>query len=129
MNLFVYLIIFLQVRELCQIIACDIHPLQNLGVLTRVAGDDTEKQNEFAREMITKGFKGLEIRLEHLSGTYSYGDSLTMADIFVVPMVGNALRRGVDMSQFPVLNRLFETLSALPEFQRAQPSSQPDCVP
>ncbi|KAG1446286.1 hypothetical protein G6F56_009620 [Rhizopus delemar] len=117
------------VRELCQIIACDIHPLQNLGVLTRVAGDDTEKQNEFAREMITKGFKGLEIRLEHLSGTYSYGDSLTMADIFVVPMVGNALRRGVDMSQFPVLNRLFETLSALPEFQRAQPSSQPDCVP
>ncbi|KAG1155732.1 hypothetical protein G6F37_008277 [Rhizopus arrhizus] len=115
------------VREICQIIACDIHPLQNLGVLQRVAGDDAERQNEFAREMVTKGFKGLEIRLGQLSGTYSFGDRLTMADFFVVPMVANALRRGVDMTQFPILSRLNESLSQLPAFKRAHPSSQPDC--
>ncbi|EIE86836.1 hypothetical protein G6F46_012556 [Rhizopus delemar] len=76
--------------------------------------------------MITKGFKGLEIRLGQLSGTYSFGDRLTMADFFVVPMVGNALRRGVDMTQFPILSRLNESLSELPAFKRAHPSSQPD---
>ncbi|KAG1543772.1 hypothetical protein G6F51_006473 [Rhizopus arrhizus] len=115
------------VREICQIIAGDIHPLQNMRVLQRVAGGDAEKQVEFPREVVTEGFKGLEIRLGQLSGTYSFGDRLTMADFFAVPMVGNALRRGVDMTQFPILSRLNESLSELPAFKRAHPSSQPDC--
>ncbi|KAI9245429.1 maleylacetoacetate isomerase [Sporodiniella umbellata] len=114
------------VREICQIIACDIHPLQNLGVLARVAGDDLEKQTEFAKEMITKGFRGLEVRLQAVSGTFTVGDNLTMADVFLVPMVGNAERRGVDMNEFPRLAQLNQSLSALPEFQKAHPSAQPD---
>jgi maleylacetoacetate isomerase len=98
-----------------------------MRVLQRVAGGDAEKQVEFPREVVTEGFKGLEIRLGQLSGTYSFGDRLTMADLFVVPMVANALRRGVDMTQFPILSRLNESLSQLPAFKRAHPSSQPDC--
>ncbi|RCH95099.1 Glutathione S-transferase zeta-1 [Rhizopus azygosporus] len=117
------------VREICQIIACDIHPLQNLGVLQRVAPDNQEEQNAFAKEMITKAFYGLEARLAKVSSKYSFGDTLTMADVFVVPMVYNAMRRDVDMSQFPILSRLYDTVSALPEFKRASPSAQPDCPP
>ncbi|CEG83070.1 Putative Maleylacetoacetate isomerase [Rhizopus microsporus] len=117
------------VREICQIIACDIHPLQNLGVLQRVAPDNQEEQTAFAREMITKAFYGLEARLAKVASKYSFGDTLTMADVFVVPMVYNAMRRDVDMSQFPILSRLHDTVSALPEFKRASPSAQPDCPP
>ncbi|KAL0578377.1 hypothetical protein ABG067_008732, partial [Albugo candida] len=76
-----------EVREICQIIACDIHPIQNLGVLIRVAGSDQEKRAEWARESITLGFQGLEGRLQQTAGTYSVGDSITMADFFLVSIV------------------------------------------
>ncbi|CAO3687983.1 unnamed protein product [Rhizopus microsporus] len=117
------------VREICQIIACDIHPLQNYRILQRAAPDSHEEQTAFAKETITKAFQGLESRLSKIASKYSFGDTLTMADVFVVPMVINAMRRDVDMSQFPILSRLFDTLTALPEFKRASPFSQPDCPP
>ena len=97
--------------------------------MQRVAPDNQEEQNAFAKEMITKAFHGLEARLAKVASKYSFGDTLTMADVFVVPMVYNAMRRGVDMSQFPILSRLYDTVSALPEFKRASPSAQPDCPP
>ncbi|KAI9487173.1 MAG: maleylacetoacetate isomerase [Benjaminiella poitrasii] len=115
------------VREICQIIACDIHPLQNLGVLRRVGGDDEQKKKEWANTSITLGFKALERRLEKLSDTYCVGNSITMADIFLVPMVSNANRWDVDMSQFPIITRITNTLQNLPEFIAASPQKQPDC--
>ncbi|KAI7901944.1 maleylacetoacetate isomerase [Cokeromyces recurvatus] len=115
------------VREICQIIACDIHPLQNLGVLQRIGGDDQDKKMEWANTTVTLGFKALEARLEKLSGTYCVGDSITMADMFLVPMVGNANRWNVDMTQFPIISRIHKALSTLPEFIAASPQNQPDC--
>ncbi|CAO3651242.1 unnamed protein product [Mucor hiemalis] len=116
-----------EVREICQIIACDIHPIQNLGLLIRVAGSDLKKRAEWARDSIALGFVGLEGRLEATAGTYSVGDSITMADFFVVAMVGNAKRWDVDMTPFPILTRINNTLSTLPEFIAAEPLKQPDC--
>ncbi|KAI7892136.1 maleylacetoacetate isomerase [Mucor mucedo] len=118
-----------EVREICQIVACDIHPIQNLGVLIRVAGKDLEKRAEWARESIELGFKGLEARLELTSGIYCVGNSITMADFFVTAMVGNAKRWSVDMTAFPILTRINNTLSTLPEFIAASPFHQPDCPP
>ncbi|CEP07282.1 hypothetical protein [Parasitella parasitica] len=115
------------VREISQIIACDIHPIQNLGVLKRIAGDDMEKRTAWANESIRLGFKGLENRLEHTSGAYSVGDSITMADIFVCAMVGNAKRWGVEMSSFPIITKINEVCSKLPAFANAIPDKQPDC--
>lgn len=86
-----------------------------------------KKRGEWACDSITIGFKGLEGRLETTAGTYSVGNSITMADFFVVAMVGNAKRWGVDMTQFPILTRIDNTLSTLPEFIAASPSNQPDC--
>lgn len=119
----------MQVREICQIVACDIHPIQNLGVLIRIAGDDLEKRAEWARDSITLGFQGLEGRLAMTSGTYSVGNSITMADFFIVAMIGNAKRWNVDMTAFPILTRINNTLSTLPEFIAATPFRQPDCPP
>ena len=114
------------VREISQIVACDIHPIQNLGVLKRVGGSDMEKRAAWAKESITLGFQGLERRLTNTSGTYSVGDSITMADIFVCAMVGNAKRWGVDMASFPIITRINNNCSQLPEFIAALPENQPD---
>ncbi|KAI8886230.1 maleylacetoacetate isomerase [Backusella circina FSU 941] len=115
------------VTEISQIIACDIHPLQNLGVLIKIAGSDLEKRKEWANRVITDGFKGLEKRLKVTSGSYSCGDSITMADFYLASIVGNANRWEVDMSQFPIISRISNALATLPEFKEASPTNQPDC--
>lgn len=115
-----------QVRAITQTIACDIHPLQNLGVLIHAGGSDQEKRAEWANYWITKGFTGLEVMLEQYAGTYCIGDHITMADMFLVPMVYNAQRFKVDMKAFPLITRISNTLMTLPEFQNSQPANQPD---
>ncbi|KAI8976226.1 glutathione S-transferase zeta 1 [Pilobolus umbonatus] len=115
------------VREISQIVACDIHPLQNMGVLVRVGGDDMNKRTEWARSCIERGFNGLELRLKTTAGKCCVGDSVTMADFFVVSIVGNAERFGVDMTKFPIIARISKTLNELPAFKSAHPFSQPEC--
>ncbi|KAI8336339.1 glutathione S-transferase [Chlamydoabsidia padenii] len=117
-----------QVRAIAQTIACDIHPLQNSGVLVHVGGDSMEKRSEWGNYWTTKGFNGLEKLLEQYAGTYCVGDHITMADMFLVPMVANAQRWNVDMKLYPLITRISNTLMTLPEFQKSQPSNQPDCL-
>lgn len=93
----------------------------------RVAPDNAEKRSEWARTTIELGFDGLETRLEASSGTYCVGNTITMADFFLVSIVGNAKRWEVDMSKYPIITRINNTLSTLPEFQAADPFHQPDC--
>jgi glutathione S-transferase len=49
-----------------------------------------------------------------------------MADMSLVPQVFNARRFGNDLTQYPTLMRIFEACMALPAFDQAQPSKQPD---
>ncbi|CAO3639764.1 unnamed protein product [Cunninghamella echinulata] len=115
-----------QVRSIVQMIACDIHPIQNLAVLKYVGGADMAKREEWANHWVTNGFEGLEKLLEQYAGTYCVGDHITLADMFLVPMVYNATRWNVDMKKFPLITRIHNTLMTLPEFKDSQPSMQPD---
>ncbi|KAF9323995.1 Glutathione S-transferase zeta-1 [Linnemannia elongata] len=65
--------------------------------------------------------------LQKTAGVYAFGDSITMADLALVPQVYNGVRFGVDMSAFPIISRVNATLSDLPEFKAAHPSQQIDC--
>ncbi|ORZ10251.1 maleylacetoacetate isomerase-like protein [Absidia repens] len=116
-----------QVRSIAQVIACDIHPLQNLSVLKHVAGPDMEKRSEWGNYWTSKGFEGLESMLEQTAGTYCLGDNITMADMFLVPMIFNAQRWKVDMKPFPLITRISNTLMTLPEFKLTHPHRQVDC--
>jgi len=111
------------VRQIVQSVVADIQPVQNLRVLKKVGED---KKAEWAKYFIEFGFKAIEKTLNTTSGTYCVGDDITMADICLVPQVYNAGRFNVDMSQFPNIIRINETLSKLAEFQAAHPDSQPD---
>lgn len=116
------------------IIACDIQPVQNLKVLNRYAEREETKEAKdaakasWAKHFITEGFVGLEAELSRVAGTYCVGDSLTLADAYLVPQVFNANRFGVDMSKFPTIQRVNDTLKALPAFIAADAANQPDAV-
>jgi maleylpyruvate isomerase len=120
-----------QVRELCQIVACDIHPLNNLRVLrylTHTVGVTEEVKNAWYRHWVTDGLAALEAHLERDPGTadFCYGETPTLADCFLVPQVFNAQRFEIDLAPYPNIARINANCVSLPAFEHAHPSQQPD---
>lgn len=120
-----------RVRSLAQLIACDIHPLNNLGVLkylkAHFAADESNVQDWY-RHWIAQGFKALETRLEKEAdtGVFCHGDRPTLADLCLVPQVYNAHRYSMSMQEFPRIAAIAEAAAELPAFQQAAPEQQPD---
>ena len=119
------------VRAVSQIIGCDIHPLNNVRVLKHIQaqfGADEAATNAWYRHWIAEGLGGLEAYVEgaRLSGQYCYGDSVTMADVCLVPQIFNAQRFGCPLDGYPTLNAIFERCMALDAFRATQPSTQAD---
>jgi len=122
------------VRALSQIIACEIHPLNNLRVLKYVRktyGLEEEGVNSWYRHWIAEGFAMMESHLagHKLSGMYCLGDQLGMADCCLVPQVFNAQRFDCDLSPYPKVMAIHEACMKLPAVIAAQPSAQPDAMP
>jgi maleylacetoacetate isomerase len=119
-----------RVRALAGIIACDIHPIQNLRVLQyvkRSLGQDQSAVDAFARHWITLGLAAFKARLgEAETGSFCHGDTPGMADACLVPQLGNARRFGTDLAPFPRLLRIEAACGALPAFAAAAPEAQPD---
>jgi maleylacetoacetate isomerase len=107
--------------ELVYTIACDIHPLQNLRVLQSYPETDRPTR---ANQVITEGLATFEALLR--GGKYCVGDTVTLADVVLVPQVYNAIRWGVEMKNFPKINKIVDHLRTLPPFLAAHPDSQPD---
>jgi maleylpyruvate isomerase len=120
-----------RVRSLALAVACDIHPLNNLRVLRRLKsqfGAEQPAVDEWYHHWIRQGFDGIEARLarEAETGTFCHGEAPTLADICLVPQVGNAVRFEVDLSPYPTIRRIAEACNALPAFAAARPDRQPD---
>jgi maleylacetoacetate isomerase len=118
-----------RVRSLALLVACEIHPLNNLRTLTylRKALEFGEEQiNAWYRHWIADGLARLESDLARASGTYCHGEAPTIADCCLVPQIFNAQRFACDVSAYPTAMRIFAECMKLEAFQRAQPSRQPD---
>jgi len=120
-------------RAISQMIACDIHPLNNLRVQQYLTNEfkATDKQREaWTRHWIDEGFRALETVLADslATGTYCEGDSPTMADCCLIPQVYNARRFGIDIARYPTIARIEQACLALPAFDAARPENQPDAV-
>jgi maleylacetoacetate isomerase/maleylpyruvate isomerase len=117
------------VVQFCESVNAGIHPVQNLKVrkeLEKRFGASVEAREEWCRHWIERGFEGLEKMLARSAGRFCFGDSVTAADMFLVPQVFNARRYKVDLSHFPLIVRVDIACAELEAFQRAHPSVQPD---
>ena len=118
-----------RVRALAGVIACDIHPLNNLrilGYLQHELGLDEEARNTWYRRWVNEGFAALETLLgQPGTGQFCHGDRPGLADIHLVPQVFNALRFQVDMAPYPLICRIDAACRALPAFADAAPERQP----
>lgn len=118
-----------QVRAMSLLIACDIHPLNNLQVLKYLKSDMDQEQDavdNWYRHWVGRGFTGLEAMVQKYGGTYCFGDQVSMADVCLVPQMFNARRFDTDLGPFPKLVEIDERLRALEAFEKAAPENQPD---
>jgi len=120
-----------RVRAMCQVIACDIHPLNNLRVLQYLAGSlgqSEDRIGKWYRHWIGEGFSALEVLLARHSadGRYCFGSSASLADACLVPQVYNARRYECSLDDYPTLLGICTHLEGLPAFARAAPAAQPD---
>ncbi|MBV2218108.1 MAG: maleylacetoacetate isomerase [Diaphorobacter sp.] len=128
-----------RVRALAQMVACEIHPLNNLRVLKylkhQLQVEDAAK-DAWYRHWVRKGLEAFERQLGLLDGERQaaglaasrlcWGDTPTLADCCLVPQIFNGRRFHVDMDGLPRTMAAFDACMALPAFQRAQPSACPD---
>jgi maleylacetoacetate isomerase/maleylpyruvate isomerase len=119
-----------QVRSLAQLVACEIHPLNNLRVLKYLVHDlkvDEEAKNTWYRHWVRDGLEAYERELAQLPpSAFSYGDTPTLADCCLVPQIFNGRRFNVDFSGLTRTMAAYEACMQLPAFQQAQPSACPD---
>lgn len=117
------------VRSVCNLVACDIHPVNNLRVLkyiTKTLGANEVQKTDWYRHWIAQGFNALEKLLSQRAGNYCWDDTVTMADAFVIPQIWNAHRFDCPMDDYPILKRIYKNAMQLPAFQQAEPMAQPD---
>ena len=120
-----------RVRGWASIIACDIHPLQNLRVLKAIStdlGQGADGMKAWAQRWMKSGLDALETLVEAAprTGEYLGGQAPGLADIYLVPQCYNARRWGLDMAGWPALEAADRACTLLPAFADAAPEQQPD---
>jgi glutathione S-transferase len=116
-----------KVRALAQLVACDIHPLNNvapLRYLKNELGQDQAKIDAWYHHWVIVGFDALEAMVR--PGPYAYGADVTLADICLVPQVANARRLKVPLDRYPKIVAIDAACAKLPAFEQARPDNQPD---
>ena len=117
-------------QALAQLIACEIHPLNNLRVLRYLREELTLDEAAVAAwysHWVAEAFGPLEQLVTRFSGgRFCYGDSVSVADVCLVPQVYNARRFNVDLSSYATLVRIADGLRSDSAFARAAPENQPD---
>jgi len=116
-----------QVRALAQLVACDIHPLNNvapLRYLKNELGQDQSKIDAWYHHWVREGFDAIEAMVA--PGPYACGADVTLADICLVPQVANARRLKVPLDSYPKIVAIDAACAKLTAFEEAKPERQPD---
>ena len=121
------------VRALAAVVGCDIHPLNNRRVLEYMRHQfkaDEEAINTWCATWICAGFDALEalLKADTQRGRFCFGDSPTVADVYLVPQVESARRFKVDLTQWPLVAAVEAACMQLDAFKKAAPMQQPDAA-
>jgi len=109
------------VRATAMAIAVDIHPVYNLGVVSYATGGQEPARTDWMQHIIAPGLAAFEALISKFDGAFCCGDTLSLADICLMPQLYNAERWGVDYSTCPNILRAQEACNKLPAFQAAYP--------
>lgn len=118
-----------QQRAFAAVIACDIHPLNNLRILSELEqrfGAGNEQKDAWYRHWIREGFEVLESSLQQHAGHFTWGDTPSLGDVFLLPQTFNALRFHVPMDNYPTIMSIYHHCLELPEIVAATPAQQID---
>ena len=109
------------------IVACDIHPLNNLRVHQALQGLGVSREDvtAWSARWVSDGFDALEAMVLRHGRGFAYGDAPTLADCLLIPQVYAAARYDLDMSRWPALKAVAERASGHPAFEAAHPRNQP----
>ena len=119
------------VRALAAVVGCDIHPLNNrrvLQTLRKQFGANEDAINAWCATWISAGFDAYEalIAADTQRGRFSFGDTPTLADVYLIPQVESARRFKVDMARWPLISAIDKACGELEAFKKAVPMAQPD---
>jgi maleylacetoacetate isomerase len=117
-----------KVRAAAAVIACDVHPLNNLSVLRRLKamGHEQPAIDEWIRHWIVEGLRAVEALIE--DGPFCFGSAPGLADVYLVPQLYNARRFSTPLEAFPKVLAAEAACLALPAFRQAAPEAQPDAA-
>ena len=131
-----------RVRALAQMVACEIHPLNNLRVLRYLVRElkvSEDAKNAWYHHWVRSGLEAFERQLALLAqeraaqglppSVLCWADTPTLADCCLVPQIFNARRFDCDLTPYPLTMAVFQACMQLPAFQQAQPSACPDAEP
>jgi maleylpyruvate isomerase len=116
-----------KVRAIAQMVACDIHPLNNLialQYLKRTLKHEQPNIDAWYHHWVIDGFKAIEAMIK--PSPYACGAHVTLADICLIPQVFNARRLKVPLEAFPKIVAVETACLKLPAFDKARPENQPD---
>jgi len=119
-----------RIRALAQMVACDIHPVNNLRILKYLTGElgvSEEQKQTWYHHWIHEGFRPIEQLLAEQAsrGKFCFGDPVTLADVCLVPQVYNARRFELDLTPYPRIVQIEQACLELDAFNRARPENQP----
>ena len=121
-----------RVRAFAQVIACDVHPLQNLRVLRylkRQYGKEQEELDAWCRHWVGEGLAACEALVgREPAAEFGFGAAPGLAEVCLVPQMASADRFGLDLAPYPRLRRIRAACEALPAFAAARPEVQPDAA-
>ncbi len=113
-----------KVRAFAQAIACEVHPINNLRVLDYLRHDLHQPEatvQDWYQYWVKLTFATLEQISSNTAGIYTFGDTLSLADVALIPQIYNARRYNVDMALFPTLSKIEKNCLILPAFVQAHP--------
>jgi maleylacetoacetate isomerase/maleylpyruvate isomerase len=121
-----------RVRAMAEIVACDIHPLNNLRVLQALGGlghpTGGPDQMAWGAKWIEDGLAALEPMVAAHGRGFAFGDTPTIADCCLIPQLWSSSRFSVDLTPYPALRGVYDRAAEHPAFQAAHPEKQPDAV-
>jgi maleylacetoacetate isomerase len=118
-----------KIQSFVDMIACDIHPICNLRILSYLSEElkvDSEQKLAWYHHWIVAGFAALESMLDETK--YCFGENVTLADVYLIPQVYNALRFEVDMTAFPNIMNAYQNCNQVTAFIKAAPENQLDAI-